>query len=47
MLENTFFSLMIDESTDHTLEQHRIVYENYLKSKGLGPCWITERGVNQ
>ena len=28
---------MIDESTDHGLEQHLVVYGTFLDSKGLGP----------
>jgi hypothetical protein len=37
MLESPFFSLMVDESTDRSLEQHLVVYATYLDSKGLGP----------
>ena len=37
MLEIHFFSLMVDESTDRSLEQHLVVYVTYLDSKGLGP----------
>jgi hypothetical protein len=32
-----FFSLMIDEATDRTLEQHLIVYVVYLSNNGKGP----------
>jgi len=37
MLENPFFSLMVDESTDHTLEKHLVVYATYLDLNGFGP----------
>lgn len=35
MLESPFFSLMVHESTDHTLEKHLVVYATYLDLKGL------------
>jgi len=37
MMDSPFFSLMVDESTDRSLEQHLVVYATYLDSKGLGP----------
>jgi hypothetical protein len=37
MLESPFFSLMVDEITNRSLEQHLVVYGTYLDSKGLGP----------
>lgn len=37
MLDSPFFSLMLDESTDHRLEKHLVVYVTFLNSKGLGP----------
>ena len=37
MLESPFFSLMVDESTNRTLEEHLVIYATYLDSKGLGP----------
>eukprot|EP01018_Ginkgo_biloba_P019168 Gb_04154 [translate_table: standard] len=33
MLESPFFSLMLDESTDRSLEKHFIVYTTFLDSK--------------
>ena len=36
MLKSPFFSLMIDESTDQSLEQHLIVYATYLTLEGNG-----------
>lgn len=37
MMGNLFFSLMVNESTNRTLEQHLVVYATYVDSKGLGP----------
>ena len=37
MLNIPIFSLMLDESTDHSLEKHFMVYATFLDSKGLGP----------
>ena len=36
VLENPFFSIMLDESIDNGLEQHLVVYSRYLDFKGLG-----------
>eukprot|EP01018_Ginkgo_biloba_P029271 Gb_13695 [translate_table: standard] len=33
-----FYSILIDESTDRTLEQHLIVYITYLTDAGRGTC---------
>jgi hypothetical protein len=37
MLESLFFSIMLDESIENSLEQHLVVYFTYLDLKGLGP----------
>ena len=37
MLDSPFFSIMLDESIDNSLEQHLVVYSTYLDSAGLGP----------
>ena len=37
VLENPFFSIMLDESIDNGLEQHLVVHYTYLDLKGLGP----------
>ena len=37
MLESSFFSLMLDESTYRSLEKPLVVYATFLDSKGLGP----------
>ena len=37
MLDSPFFSVMLDESTDRSLEKHLVVYATFLDSKGLGP----------
>ncbi|MCO5592067.1 hypothetical protein L7F22_046061 [Adiantum nelumboides] len=34
--ESPFFSILIDDSTDRTLEQHLIIYVSYLKDRGTG-----------
>ena len=31
---SSFFSIMVDESTDKTLESHSIIYVSYLKNDG-------------
>jgi hypothetical protein len=33
-----FYSILVDESTDKTMEQHLIVYITYLKDGGRGAC---------
>ena len=37
ILESPFFSLMLDESIDRSLEKHLVVYVTFLDSKGMGP----------
>ena len=37
MLDTPFCSLMLDESTDRSLEKHLVVYAMFLNSKGLRP----------
>lgn len=35
-LDNPLFSMMLDESINHGLEQHIVVYSTYLDCKGFG-----------
>ena len=35
LFDADFFSIMIDESTDITVEKHLVVYITYIKSDGI------------
>ena len=37
LLDSPFLSFMLDEITDHGLEQNLVLYATFLYSKGLGP----------
>ena len=38
IFHSPFYSILIDESTDRTMEQHLIIYIAYLTNQGRGQC---------